>query len=157
MGSLTLSHDGNSQVALNNRSVLSHSSGGEMCPQGGFLPGLRGRIWSSLLPSSWGFAGNPWLLLARRSTTRISGFTQMSSPMCLHIIFPLTVPASVSQLPLFIKFFFDVFRNAPAAGGGSQARSQIRAAVASLHHSHSNATPEWHLRPTPQLTATPDP
>ena len=50
-----------------------------------------------------------------------------------------------------------VFRAAPAANRGSQARGPIGATAAGLHHSHSNAGSEWHLRPTPQLTATPDP
>ena len=43
------------------------------------------------------------------------------------------------------------------AYGGSQASSQIRAAAAGLHHSHSNAESELSLRPTPQLTAALDP
>ena len=43
------------------------------------------------------------------------------------------------------------------AYGSSQARGQIRAVAASLHHSHSNMGSELHLRPIPQLTATPDP
>ena len=44
-----------------------------------------------------------------------------------------------------------------AAYGSSQARGQIGAAAASLHHSHSNTRSELHLQPMPQLTATPDP
>ena len=43
------------------------------------------------------------------------------------------------------------------ACGGSQARCPIRATAAGLHHSHSNAGSEPHLRPTPKLTAAPDP
>ena len=59
---------------------------------------------------------------------------------------------------LFFFFFFFVFsRAAPVAYGGSQARGLIRAVAAGLHHSHSNAESEPHLRPTPQLTATLDP
>ena len=46
-------------------------------------------------------------------------------------------------------FFFCLFRVAPAAYGGSQARGLIRAVAASLHHSHSHARSE----PTPQLMA----
>ena len=38
----------------------------------------------------------------------------------------------------FILFYF-IFRAAPAADGGSQARGQIRAMATSLYHSHSNA------------------
>ena len=43
------------------------------------------------------------------------------------------------------------------AYGRSQARDRIRAGAASLHHSHNNAGSEQCLRPTPQLTAMPDP
>ena len=41
--------------------------------------------------------------------------------------------------------------------GGSQARGQIGAVAAGLHHSHSNAGSELCLQPTPHLTATMDP
>ena len=51
-------------------------------------------------------------------------------------------------------FFFLPFRASPSALGGSQARGLIGAG---LHQSHSNAGSEPHLRPTPQLMATPDP
>ena len=40
---------------------------------------------------------------------------------------------------------------------GSQATGRIGAVAAGLHHSHSNAGSEPRLRPTPQLTAIPDP
>ena len=46
-----------------------------------------------------------------------------------------------------------IFRAAPEAYGSSQARGQIKAAAAGLHHSHSNAGSEPHLRPMPQLAA----
>ena len=55
----------------------------------------------------------------------------------------------------FFLFFF--LRAAPAAHGSSQARGQIRAAAAHLHHSLSNMGYEPHLQPTVQLVATPDP
>ena len=45
----------------------------------------------------------------------------------------------------------------PTVYGGSQAKGRIRAATASLDHSHSNAGPKPSLQPTPQLTAMPDP
>ena len=45
---------------------------------------------------------------------------------------------------------------APAAYGGSQARSRIGAVATSLHQSHSNAGSEPRLQPTPLLTATLD-
>ena len=59
---------------------------------------------------------------------------------------------------LFILFFvFCLFRAAPMAYGGSQARGQIRAVATSLPQGHSNARSEPHLQPTPQLTAARDP
>ena len=64
----------------------------------------------------------------------------------------------MSQVTLgfFLFFIFGLFRAATKAYGGSQARGQIRATAAGLHHSHSNPRPERCLRPTPQLTAKPD-
>ena len=57
-----------------------------------------------------------------------------------------------------VFFFFFIFMAAPAAYGSSQARGQIGAAAASLHHSHSNARTQPCLRPIPQLMAAmPDP
>ena len=60
--------------------------------------------------------------------------------------------------PLFhiFFFFFCLFGAAPAAYGGSQARGLTGAVASGLHQSHSNVGSESHLRPTPQLTATPD-
>ena len=58
---------------------------------------------------------------------------------------------------LFIYFYFCLLGATPAAYGGSQARSRIRATAAGLHHSRSNARSEPSLlRPTPQLMATSD-
>ena len=57
-------------------------------------------------------------------------------------------------------FFFCLFafsRAARVAYGDSQARGLIGAVATGLRQSHSNAGSELHLRPTPQLTATPDP
>ena len=42
------------------------------------------------------------------------------------------------------------------AYGISQARSLIGAVASGLHHSYSNAGSKPRLRPTPQLTATPN-
>ena len=54
-------------------------------------------------------------------------------------------------------FFFLLFRATPVANGGFQARGQIRAIAAGLHHTHNNTGSKRHLQPIPQLTATPDP
>ena len=43
------------------------------------------------------------------------------------------------------------------AYGGSQARSQIGATAAGLHHGRSKARSELRLQPIPQPMATPDP
>ena len=58
---------------------------------------------------------------------------------------------------LFFFFFFLLFRATPTAHGVSQARDLIGATAAGLQHSNSNARSEPGLRPTPQLTASPDP
>ena len=63
-------------------------------------------------------------------------------------------------LILFCLFFLGLvllFRAESVVYGGSQARGCIRAAAASLHHSHSNTRSEFRLQPILQLTATPDP
>ena len=54
-------------------------------------------------------------------------------------------------------FFFFLVAAAPAAYGSSWVRGWIRAAAASLLHSHSNMGSELHLWPMPQLVAIPDP
>ena len=53
--------------------------------------------------------------------------------------------ASLGVFMFIFIFVFCLFRAAPAACGGSQARGLIGAVVASLHHSHSNARCELHL------------
>ena len=57
----------------------------------------------------------------------------------------------------FFFFFFSFSRATPAAYGGSRARGLIGAVAAGLRQSHSNVGSEPRLRPTPQLTAMPDP
>ena len=63
--------------------------------------------------------------------------------------------SSLYELSFF--FFFGLFRAAPEACGSAQSRGQIGATAAGLHHSHSDMGSETPLRPTAQLTATPDP
>ena len=48
----------------------------------------------------------------------------------------------IGPKPLRLSFFFCLFRVAPAAYGGSQARGQIGAVAAGRCHSHSNAGSE---------------
>ena len=62
-----------------------------------------------------------------------------------------------SKSLFFLSFCLSVFfRAAPVAYGGSQARGGIGAVATGIHHSHSNAGSKPGLKPTPQLTATPD-
>ena len=58
---------------------------------------------------------------------------------------------------LFFVCLFLHFRAIFTAYGGSQAKGQIGAAAASVHHSHSNSGSELRLQPTPQLMAMLDP
>ena len=60
-------------------------------------------------------------------------------------------------IDIYNYIYICFFRAALTACGGSQARGLITATVVGLHHSHSNLASKPHLRPTPQLTATPDP
>ena len=60
----------------------------------------------------------------------------------------------------FILLYFCLFafaRAAPTAYRGSQARGLTGAVATGLRQSHSNAGSKLRLRPTPQLTAMPDP
>ena len=68
-------------------------------------------------------------------------------------------PSSTIRSALDVLFLlsFLLYRAAPAAYGGSQARGWTGATAAGLHHSHSNVGSELNLWPTPQLTAKPDP
>ena len=56
-------------------------------------------------------------------------------------------PSATSNRTFFLSFFlfFGLFRAAPMACGSSQARGQIGAIAAGLHHSHSRARSEQHL------------
>ena len=54
-------------------------------------------------------------------------------------------------------YLFFIFRATPMTHGGSQARGQIGATAAGLHHSYSNTRSKPCLQPTPHLTAMPDP
>ena len=62
-----------------------------------------------------------------------------------------------SSFFIFYFYFFAISWAAAEAYGVSQARRLNEAVAASLHQSCSNAGSKLCLRPTPQLTATPDP
>ena len=60
-----------------------------------------------------------------------------------------TFTSASMQWVVFVFFFFlglfCLFRTAPTAHGGSQARGLIRAIATGLHHSHSNVRSELRL------------
>ena len=66
-------------------------------------------------------------------------------------------PTQVPREPHFFFFFLVFCRAAPTVHEGSQARGLIGAVAAGLHQSRCNSGSELRLRPTPQLTAMPDP
>uniref|UniRef100_A0A8D0W5M5 Microfibril associated protein 2 n=1 Tax=Sus scrofa TaxID=9823 RepID=A0A8D0W5M5_PIG len=61
-------------------------------------------------------------------------------PLTIH---PCVHPSDVYSIKK--NFFFHLFRAAPVAYGGSQARGRIRAVAAGLRHNHSNSGSELHL------------
>ena len=69
-----------------------------------------------------------------------------SKDVCWHWI--LSVCGTCWEC-FYFTFFFFLFRAAPTACGGSQARGQIRATAVGLCHSHSNARSEPCLRSPP--------
>ena len=63
----------------------------------------------------------------------------------MHFYGPRLLAKFESLWTIFRKmifFFFGIFRAVPIAYGSSQARGQIGATAAGLHHSHSNAGSE---------------
>ena len=95
-------------------------------------------VWALLL------ATRTWKLRVSRNWQELQDFKQPFLPTqdkFLHRNF-------------FLNFFWG---GAPTACGSSQARGQIVAAAAGLHHSHGNVDFKLHLWPTLQLAATPDP
>ena len=66
-------------------------------------------------------------------------------------------PESQSRHLFFFFFFFFIFGPHPPPMEVTTLGGRIRFTAAALHHSHSHVGSELHLRPTPQLTAIPDP
>ena len=71
--------------------------------------------------------------------------------------FPNLGKVNAFSFSFFFFLSFVLFRATLATYGGPQASGLIGAVAAGLRHSHSNAGSEPCLRPTPQVTATPDP
>ena len=75
----------------------------------------------------------------------------------MALLYGAYYPMVIIILFYFILILFCLFRATPGTYGGSQARGPIGAVASSLRQSHSNARSEPSLKPTPQLTAMPDP
>ena len=89
----------------------------------------------------------------------IAGAWVQSLAQELPIVSGYEINTQKSLVFLFSFLFFFVFcpfRAAHVAYGVSQDRGLIGAVAAGLRQSNGNARSEPHLRPTPQLTATPD-
>ena len=142
----------------------------------------RGRSWAAWVRGSWATAIHPAILAPPpidhyRGTERLrsgarwhrvaSRAVQLaieaqrpsvdvflgrgSAASCLlPAAHPPIESASQTAIPTATLHF------APEAHGNSQARGQIGAATAGLHHSCSNSGSEPHLQTTPQFAATPD-
>ena len=93
------------------------------------------------------------VLRKRQKNTRVGGNWEQN----LHFLF-FCHGCSVSYTEwIFLFLFFYLFRAIPGAYGGSQPRGPTGVVATGLCQSHSNARTEPCLRPTSQLTATPDP
>ena len=123
-----------------------HPSGGPSLWEGDhFISGLQAAL--------------PTCSLRAEAETALPGSASSRSPLLWgHLWRPQQGTAKRAHYFHCLDFsFFCLFRAASAAYGGSQARDQIRATVASLHHSHSHVGSKPCLQTTPQLMATPDP
>ena len=108
--------------------------------------------------SLWGSSSSPWHFV----TCLFAPPPKQTGPNLRHISHcPLAMYFLQVKAERFLTsrgsllLFFCLLGAVPATY--SQARDRIRAAAASLHHSHSNARSKPHLQSTPQLTATSGP
>ena len=105
------------------------------------------RVWSSLVA---------WVKDLALSLL-CCGFDPWPRNFCM----PWAWPKMKRESLVFFFFFFFwslcLLRATPTAYGGPQARGLVGAVAAGLHQSYSNARSLPRLRPTPQLTAAPDP
>ena len=127
---------------------------GDCSTRGALCPNHPGAPWRPGIGDS---GSNP-------NGTGASAHIKCHSPyVVFRLLFhnPSNNAANSVLLPnLFHFYLFCLFafsRANPSAYGGSQARGPTGAVAASLCQNHSNAGSTPHLRPTPQLMATPDP
>ena len=107
------------------------------------------------------FYGFPETHVAMQKVATSVGFQYRLTQVKNYLVSWLTVGKLLNfgYFGFFFLFGFSflLFRAAPAAYGGSQARGPIGTTAAGLHHSHRNMGSKPRLQPTPQLMATPDP
>ena len=103
------------------------------------------RLYSLLVPLGIIYLGQS-LSSSPETEASLSSLKPGSPYLVLELTFYLT-PANI----------FVLFRDIPVAYENSQARGLTRAVAASLCHSHSNASSEPCLQPTPHLRAVLDP
>ena len=108
------------------------------------VPLIRSLAWE--LPYAMGVA----LESKKKRYQNALSFAKIGLQLKIKTIPPSPGPFSFSFF--FFLFFFLLFRVEITAHGSLQANGQIRAAAASLHHSHSNAGSELCLQHIPQLT-----
>ena len=121
----------------------------------GSLPGTEKPEGKTQSQSSWQVSFEQTLALRQSQVHRTAFFPYLEEPALAGCPPPLHCILVCESLLSF--FLFCLFRAAPVAYGGSQARGRIHTTAASLHHSHSNSESELRLQPTPQLTAMRDP
>ena len=89
---------------------------------------------------------SPFMTLLSRTSSPLSSSSHLQNLSSHHATL-VHKPTHPETLPFFFffNFIFLLFRAAPAAYGGSQARGLFGATAASLCHRHSNARSELHL------------
>ena len=104
--------------------------------------------WSWLTAPPWRMCSIP---------LPFSSWEKVGRSLPLYVLGLFSARLSSTVFLFVCLFCLCLFRATPMAYGSSQARGPVRAVAASLRQSHSNARPNLRLRPTPQLTAMPDP
>ena len=99
--------------------------------------------------------GTPYFFFFNFPTVQQGGQVILT---CIHYNYSFSLKyIYIFVFCLFVVVVVAISWAAPTAYGGSQARGLIGAVATGLHHSHNNAGSKPRLRPTPRLTATPDP
>ena len=95
----------------------------------------------------------------KTSHLKVYSLLQSINTKSIELIYGMTLTTGKIRKVSFFFFFLFSFLglHPPEACGAPQARGRVRATAAGLCQSHSNSRSKLHLRPTPQLTAMPDP